>query len=241
MKTKKNKIKQLPGIRVTEEVEERIQRLAKRIGCDSVYQMMVHVTDSLLRYMDKDAQLDPELLEVIGIFERFEGWGKAAALTDVGQKWRVREAIYFVEDDKCKGFIPCWTKAPFFNDMTVTFNKQDILDIVMRRTFPILHRQLITLGAQLDTHTITETISVLLQDAEADEDMAELRTMFSDCNRHEWGREIEATKYKRMRNKQLAAYMNSQPTLFDIHEQGPDLQQTNQLDQVAKDGKETKD
>ena len=52
MKTNKKRV-QLPGPKVSPEVEVKLNALAARIGMDSVYQMMSLCVDALIKYMDK--------------------------------------------------------------------------------------------------------------------------------------------------------------------------------------------
>lgn len=216
MKTKKKRV-QLPGPKVSPEVEVKLNALAARIGMDSVYQMMSLCVDALIKYMDKDNQLDPDLQRLIDMFERFEGWGQVCALTDSNPNWRVAEAVYFIRDEEKGGYITCWTKKPFFQDAKVTFNKRDILDMIIRRTFPSMNRRLSLMGVQLSTACHADTINQLLSDNIEDPNDIELREMFADCGRSEFGREVKATKYIRRKRRDIEKIqgIQTQLDLFD--------------------------
>ena len=225
MTTKNTKRVQLPGPKVTPEVEIKLNNLAARIGMDSVYQMLSLCVDALIKYMDKDCQLDPELQKLIDMFERFEGWGQVCALTSSNPKWSVAEAVYFIRDeDKC-GYTACWVKKPFFGDAKATFNKRDILDMVIRRAFPAMNRRLDLMGMQLSTSCHADTINQLLSDNIEDPNDIELREMFADCGRNEFGKDLTPTKYIKRKRKDIERIkgINTQLDMFDNNEQGQEL------------------
>ena len=106
---------------------------------------------------------------------------------------------------------------PFFQDAKVTFNKRDILDMIIRRTFPSMNRRLSLMGVQLSTACHADTINQLLSDNIEDPNDIELREMFADCGRSEFGREVKATKYIRRKRRDIEKIqgIQTQLDLFD--------------------------
>lgn len=215
----KQKTIQLPGVRVTPDVEVRLNRLCKKVGVRSIYQLLVYTIDCYVRYMDGNLQLDEDLRSVIDLYERFSGWGRTATLIDM-DKAEVQEAIYWLKDSRKEGLIACSVRQPFFSTPVVTYNKQYILDTILSRLFPDLNRMLKELGMQFDTNSSVETMKMCVRQCMTDADDEEIRKMFSDCNRHEFGRDIEYKKYKRTRTKKEKE--DGQPLFFSNTEQETD-------------------
>ncbi|MBO4661243.1 MAG: hypothetical protein J5630_00880 [Bacteroidaceae bacterium] len=221
------KIKQLPGPKVSAETEYRVNALAHKAGLDSVYKLLCYCVNSLIQYMDEDNQLDPELQKAIDIFEKFEGWGQVCSLTDIGQQWKVAEAVYFVQDENKVGSMACWARKPFFMDMKVTFNKKNILDMMIHRMFPEMDKKLTLLAMQSGTGSHYETIQSALHQLVEDPDEQTFRDMFRDCARSQFGRDTGLQKYIRHNWHTMGAIEKTvrQTTIFDFipNEQGQEL------------------
>lgn len=221
------KRQELVATKISSEAWLRLNDIAKRMGLTS-YRLIQEVVDTLILYMDEGRQLDPDMQMVIDCFERFEGWGELCRLTDVNVNWAVADCVYFLHDDRHKnafaGVTACWNKKAMMTNANYTFNKKDILDMVVRRLFPDLYRELQLLAMQSGTNCTLDTIKHCIHCMLDDPDKATLRELFADCARTDYGRPAELTKYIRHNRKSidtLEKQKKKKPVQLDLFEQEP--------------------
>ncbi len=199
------KRQEIISTKMSSEAWLRLNDIAQRQGI-SLYRLVQETLDTLILYMDEANQLSPEMQQVIDCFERFEGWGQLCRLTDVGVDWAVADAVYFLHDNRQNGMAgvtACWCKRGFMGTPAYTFNKKDILDMVIRRTQPDLWRELQLLGMQAGTTGALETIKHCIHNMLEDPDKETLREMFADCGRTDYGKSTELVKYIRHNRKNM--------------------------------------
>jgi|GEM_PF-2922996 len=193
--------------KVSHEAWLRLNDITERLGL-TPYRLVQEVVDTLILYMDEGRQLSPDMQQVIDCFEQFEGWGNLVRVTDVDTAWRVVDAVYFLQDDRpggAAGTVACWSKAGFMGQADYTFNKSDILDMVVRRLFPDLSRSLQLMRMQTDTGSTIEAMRHCIHQALQDDDRETIRRMFADCGRTDYGRPSELVKYIRHSRKNIDA------------------------------------
>lgn len=191
--------------KVSHEAWLRLNDIAERLGL-TPYRLVQEVVDTLILYMDEGRQLSPDMQQVIDCFEQFDGWGNLIRLTDVGTTWRVLDAVYFLHDDRpdgAAGIVACWSKAGFMGRVNYTFNKCDILDMMVRRLFPDLNRSLGLMQMQTDTSSVVEAMRHCIHQTMADDDRETIRQMFADCGRTDYGRPSELVKYIRHNRRSI--------------------------------------
>lgn len=199
------KRQQVIATKVGDEAWLRLNDIAKRMGL-TPYRLLQETVDTLILYMDESRQLGPDMQMVIDCFERFEGWGSLARLTDISVRWQVADAVYFCRDDRTDGMagtVGCWRKGSMMGKEDYTFNKVDILQMTIRRLFPDLYRELQMLGMQTGGNNCLETIKHCVHHMLEDPDKATIRELFADCGRTEYGRPAELTKYVRHNRKNI--------------------------------------
>ena len=189
----------------------KVKRIAKRMGLTDyvIIQMMV---DCIVRYMDSQHNLTPEMEKIMAIFEHMEGWGNAFNHADPTVKRIVGEAVYFLfdEEGKKKGCRAVHVTKPFFGNWTEDLNIQHILERVICLMMPERYRRLRSLAVDMDCSSLLELFDHLIDLHAQDSDVATFRQLFEDANRSEWGAKPSDVRYKRVRAKHL----NEEPTFF---------------------------
>ena len=189
----------------------KVKRIAKRMGLTDyvIIQMMV---DCIVRYMDSQHNLTPEMEKIMAIFEHMEGWGNAFNHADPTVKRIVGEAVYFLfdEEGKKKGCRAVHVTKPFFGNWTEDFNIQHILERVICLMMPERYRRLRSLAVDMDCSSLLELFDHLIDLHAQDSDVAAFRQLFEDADRSEWGAKPSDVRYKRVRAKHL----NEEPTFF---------------------------
>lgn len=189
----------------------KVKRIAKRMGLTDyvIIQMMV---DCIVRYMDSQHNLTPEMEKIMAIFEHMEGWGNAFNHADPTVKRIVGEAVYFLfdEEGKKKGCRAVHVTKPFFGNWSEDMNIQHILERVICLMMPERYRRLRALAVDMDCSSLLELFDHLIDLHAQDSDVATFRQLFEDANRSEWGAKPSDVRYKRVRTMHL----NEEPTFF---------------------------
>ena len=215
--------------KVSEDAYARVQDISRRMGME-VYGFQQMAMSCLLKYCDKDRQLDPMLRRMISIYDNFEGWAKATSVAGTGKK-NIIQAIYFMAESGKRTMGAVMTRQGMMGSETATYNVQDMMEELMRNCFPALYKTLRRIGNQTDTHTLVETIMELAEtyDKENDPDKEFIGQIFSDANRSDWGRTQEMIKYKNHKFKGIE------------YVKGPNIQQADLFAEVEDAGQENED
>ena len=199
------KRQELVATKISSEAWLRLNDIAQKMGL-TPYRLIQEMIDTIILYMDQGRQLDPDMQMLIDCFERFEGWGELCRLTDINVNWAVFDAIYFCHDDRSKGtagMVACWHKKGYMTRSDYSFNKKDILDIVVKRLFPDLYRELQLLAMQSNTNGVLDTMKACIHQLLQDPDKETLREMFADCGRTNYGASTDLVKYVRHNRKNM--------------------------------------
>ena len=188
---------QMMATKVSDEARLLLDRLASRLGTKP-YTLMQQVCDVLIRYMDDVHNLDPQIAELIRLFDNFK---VTTNLVSAEDRKEIVSAIYIMRsrDGRKPGeravlVTPCPTLDQ--PDMA-TYNVQTILDTAVKACFPSMYSRLKRLEKFTDTGSLLETIDYLCSTVKEDEDDLYIRELFSDTNRSEYGKPVEYTKYVR--------------------------------------------
>lgn len=187
----KNKRFQVMNGKVSPDAAAYTHAIAHRLGTTG-YGMVQMVCDILLRYKDDRHNLSPEMERIMQVFDHMNGWDESFNLADPTVQREVGEAIYFLQDSKGqkKGVRAVHVTKPYFGKRTQTVNIQEIFDRVIRLMFPDRYDRLHKMRVEMDCNSLLDMIDQILTDHQREQDNEELRQMFSDCERHEWGRKI---------------------------------------------------
>lgn len=160
----------------------------KHINPYRAIQMMV---DTFVRYTDDRHNLSAEMARLMSIFEHADGWEQAFNFADGQAKKHIAEAIYLLTAAGKTGSRAVMVHRPYMGDWMETANIQQILERVIEVLTPERYRRLRALAVDMDCNSILELLDHLIDNQTAEEEAAELRKEFEDCNRHEFGRPIE--------------------------------------------------
>lgn len=184
----------------------RAHLIARKRNLSSVYEMLQMMVDTCIRYMDDRHNLTEEMERAMSIFEHMDGWRDALNLADPTAEKEVGEAIYFLIDPSGKkhGTRAVLVSRPFFGNWTQDCNIQHILERVVCLMTPERYRRLRMLAVDMHCTSLLDLIDHLITQHTKENDLAEIRKGFEDCNRSEWGKiPKEDGPYKRKQSKQL--------------------------------------
>lgn len=177
--------------KVSPEAYRRMKSIERKKGITD-YGLIQMVVDTLIRYMDDQHNLTPEMEQAMSIFEHMEGWRDALNVADPTVKKVVGEAIYFLYDEegKRKGCRGVHVVKPFFGNWTEDANIQHIIERVFSLLIPERYRRLRLLAVELGCNSQLELLDYFIDHFSKEADVAELRRIFEDANRAENGRPL---------------------------------------------------
>lgn len=185
-------------------VKIQIARLCKKKGLTE-YEMLQMMCDCLVRYMDDQHNLSPELEQAMSIFEHMDGWKDAYNLADHTIDHEVQEAVYITADAEGKkhGFRASLIQKPFMGVWKQTNNVVAIYERMTEVLLPDVYRKLRILAATNDCNSIVDLLHLMI-DAQFIIDLdGEYRREFEDANRAENNKPYrygERTKRKKSYN-----------------------------------------
>lgn len=193
-----NDLYEVIGTKVSPTFAKTFRRLCRSKGLKP-YQVMQMMVDTFVRYTDDQHNLSQDMEQMMTVFEHMAGWREAFNLADPTPDRTITEAIYLLTAEKRKGARAIMVHRPYFGDWTETANIQVILERVIEVLAPERYRRLRALAVDMDCKSILELLDTMIDNHVAEQEAAELRKDFEDCNRHDYGRPIiygERTKRK---------------------------------------------
>ena len=188
--------------KVRPETYARIQKIEKKTGI-SYYKLMQMFADTIVRYMDDRHNLTPEMEKAMAIFEHMEGWKDALNHADPSVEKVIGEATYYMFDEsgQQKGCRAVHVTKPFFGNWSEDMNIQHILERTLCLLTPERYRRLRLLAAEMGCESQLELFDKLIDHFSREEDVEELRRLFEDADRSEFGRKPAEQPYKRKHHK----------------------------------------
>lgn len=174
--------------KVNKETYQRLKVIQQKIGLTD-YSMIQMMCDCIRRYMDDRYNLTPAMEKIIRIFESFIGWEDALNLADPSVGKEIAEATYYIQDPegKKKGTRAVHVTMPLFGNWQEDVNIQHILDRTIKNLTPDRYNRLMELSKELGCGSLLELLDKFIEYFSNHVDMEELRTMFEDCNRSDYG------------------------------------------------------
>lgn len=163
------------------------------------YSFLQMCIDALLRTMDCEHEVTPELERIIAMFDGMDEWRKRWSLASPNAVPDVQEATYYLRDETNRhgGLKGVLVKRDIKGRMKFTYNSAEVLERCLCLLFP---RFYIRLRLHISDGSYGSALE-LLQDWERKASEAEddemLRALFSDNERGDWGQKPNETQYKR--------------------------------------------
>lgn len=175
--------------KVSASVKSQIARLCRRKGLTE-YEILQMMCDCLVRYMDDRHNLDPQLEQVMSIFEHMEGWKDAYNLADPTADREVCEAIYVTADREGKhhGFRAHMVRKPFMGLWDQTDNVVTIYERMTEVLLPDIYNKLRLLSVDMNCNSIVNLLHTMIDTQTAIEMNNEYRRGFEDANRADNGK-----------------------------------------------------
>ena len=211
---------QVVATKVSNYIRERMQELLKSRGMTE-YEMLQMVYETLVRYMDDQHNLTPEIERAMSIFEHLKGWKGAFNLADPSADPKIIEATYYLGDTSKTGVRAVHVERPMLLELdsqwTQTINIQQILEQTICLLMPERYRRLRILAYDNECSSILQLIDMLIDEHSKDGDLREIRQSFEDANRSEYGRQPAESPYKRKHHKTVNddRVTDTQQGLFD--------------------------
>lgn len=186
---------QVVSTKVSPEAFTQMQMLCKKIGITQ-YEFLQMIIDTLIRYMDGQHNLSPDMEQAMAIFDNMDSWGKVLNFADPESKFEVSEATYFFTEKGKKQSRAVHTIPPFMGKPLGTMNIQHILERTICLLSPERYRRLRLIALDMGTKSLLACIDKLIAENESEEDAQAIRQGFEDNSRHDWGRDYNTAHYK---------------------------------------------
>lgn len=218
--------------KVRPEVKRRIAKICAARGINE-YQMLQMMCDCIVRYMDDQHNLTPEMEQAMAIFEHLDGWQNAFNLADPTLTPTISEATYYLADHprRKQGVRAVHVSHPFMGDWQQTENLQQILERTINLLCPERYKRLRRLAVDMDCRSLLELFDRLIDHHSNDLDTAEYRKTFEDADRHEYGKVIAfGQRTRRHPHKDINNFEQRQQTIHFDPADLPDLPELKQTD-----------
>ena len=199
--------------KVSPETFKRIKQIEEKLHMKAygIIQMMV---DCIVRYMDDQHNLTPEMEQAMSIFEHMVGWASALNLADPSVAKEIGEATYYLydKDGKKTGVRGVHITRPYFAEWKQDFNIQHILERNLELLIPETYERMRRVCAQLGFDSMLEFFNFVVDHFSQEQDIAELRSIFEDAARADNGKEVA---YGQRTRKKKRGNIEDTPGLFD--------------------------
>lgn len=187
--------------KVTKHTAVMLDAICKKNGI-TTYELLQTIVDAIIRFMSEEQQLSQDFQRLMEIF--FDDLRNSTfKLSDYTNNPGIIWAIMVLGDRNHSGNRSVLVEEPFFGNATEDWNVMHQLEAFINKTMPRLYRRLRRIGAELDCKNVYETISILAEQAIAnDPDAEEIRQMFADNDRSDHGRKPADAPYVRHLNRE---------------------------------------
>lgn len=191
---------QCVSTKVSPEAFTQMQMLCKKIGITQ-YEFLQMIIDTLIRYMDGQHNLSPDMEQAMAIFDHLQAWKDAVNFADPKANLEVHEATYYFTQAGKHGTRAVHAEIPFMGEKIATCNIQEILEKTLCLLTPERYRRLRLLAVDMGTKSILSCIDKMITEHESEEDARAIRQGFEDNNRHEWGRSYDSPAYRQKKQR----------------------------------------
>lgn len=198
------------GTKITPHANKVLERLARKFDITK-YDLLQMFCDVLVRYTSDQYNLQPEMQEMMRVFEHTIGWKDAANVADPSARWEIQEATYYLTAHGRKGVRAVHVQRPFMGNWMQTENISKIFELTLNYLMPERYLRLRQLGASLGITNMVQLIDRLIDRYDIDEqNLDEIRRSFEDCNRAQNNQPVEYGQRTRRKKHRT-------PDNFDIH------------------------
>lgn len=183
--------------KVSPEAAEMLDAIAHRQGT-TVYTMLQLMCKVFIKLMADDVPLSAELAKIIRLFDAWNNWDNNFNIVNPSNKPMVTCSIYFLSDDKKDG-----EDAVFVDNNTQTYNVQKIVDKFLSKACPNIYRRLMLLSTDLNCVGAYDVLDKIIDLYKIDPVEEQVRKMFSDNCRSEFGRSSVDAPYVRHNHKDI--------------------------------------
>ena len=183
--------------KVSPEAAEMLDAIAHRQGT-TVYTMLQLMCKVFIKLMADDVPLSAELAKIIRLFDAWNNWDNNFNIVNPSNKPTITCSIYFLTDNKKDG-----EDAVFVDNNTQTYNVQKIVDKFLSKACPNIYRRLMLLSADLNCVGAYDVLDRIIDLYKIDPVEEQVRKMFSDNCRSEFGRSSVDAPYVRHNHKDI--------------------------------------
>lgn len=190
--------------KVSPQTEQALKNICAKKGI-TIYDMLQMMCDCMVRYMDTDHNLTPELEQAMSIFEHMDGWNNAFNVADYTTNPEVNEAIYFVGDSNKKGVRALLVQKPWMGQWGQSWNIQMILERCICLMMPERYIRLRQMAIDMECESLLQVIDKLIDEHSNDAYLKTIREEFEDANRSDFGTKPSEHRYKQVRHRDVDA------------------------------------
>ena len=168
--------------KISPEMRARRDQLLQARGL-TLYDYLQLCCEVAVTYMDTNQPATNEMQRLMRLFEGAETWNNVPALTApdgrTANTRRIEQAVYFIIEKGKRGTIPVLVTGRH-NDLfrETTYNKIDIIERTLEAVTPFLYRKLRSIGVDMGTNSILETLTLLVDEQTQTLQEDELRHIF---------------------------------------------------------------
>lgn len=183
--------------KVSPEAAEMLDAIARRQGT-TVYTMLQLMCKVFVKLMADDVPLTADLAKIIRMFDAWNNWDRSFNIVNPSNKPTVTCSIYFLSDNKKDG-----EDAVLIDNNRQTYNVQNIVDKFLSKACPNIYRRLMLLSSDLNCMGAYDALDKIIDLYKIDPVEEQVRKMFTDNCRSEFGRSAVCAPYVRHQHKDI--------------------------------------
>lgn len=195
--------------KVSPEAAVMLTELARRRGM-TTYTLLQEACKVFVALMSSPAPLSDELATMRRLFENLNHGSKSFNPCDPTTRQRIESAVYFIAGQGRTGTSPVLVDTTPDGRQVQNHNVQTILEAFICRAVPGFYRRLRAAGVALNCNNVFETVDRLLATVDEDPNARDLRDLFADNERSEFGITPVSSPYIRHPHRDLSSFESNE-------------------------------
>ncbi len=195
--------------KVSPEAAEMLTELARRRGT-TTYTLLQEACKVFVALMSHPVPMSDDLATMLRLFDDLSFGKNSFNPCDPTTRQSIESAVYFVAGQGRTGTSPVLVDTTPDGRQTQNSNVQSILETFLCRTIPGFYRRLRAVGVSLGCNSVYETIDRVLAMLDEDPDARDLRDLFADDSRSEFGQVPVSSPYIRHPHRDLSSFESNE-------------------------------
>lgn len=195
--------------KVSPEAADLLADLAHRRGT-TTYTLLQEACKVFLALMSSPVAMSDSLATMLRLFEDLSSGCNSFNPCDPTTRQSIDSAVYFVAGQGRSGTSPVLVSRTPDGLKTQNGNVQEILEAFLCKAIPGFYRRLRAVGVALGCNSVYETVDRVLTMYEEDPNARDLRELFGDNSRSEFGLVPVSSPYIRHPHRDLSSFENNE-------------------------------